>query len=138
MRSFTEIACFDVGRQRSFEKLRREFGDLDLSRCKTFSMVIATEMLSYDMREGSYGGPFCTAYDRYLNMYRAREQHTPGVADAIADIIVETNDINTLSMKWEDANGLILRGFKRATKYRQNDVNKNLDLKQIRRRDLSN
>jgi hypothetical protein len=124
MRLFTEIACFDVDRQRSFEKLRKEFGDLDQSRCKTFSMAIATEMLSYDMCEGSYGGPFCTAYDRYLNMYRALEQHTLGVADAIADIIVETDDIDTLSMKWEEAKGLILRGFKRAAKYRQNDVNK--------------
>jgi hypothetical protein len=62
MRLFTEIACFDVDRQRSFEKLRKEFGNLDLSRCKTFSMAIATEMLSYDMCEGSYGGPFCTTY----------------------------------------------------------------------------
>jgi hypothetical protein len=126
MRLFTEImiACFDVDRQRSFEKLRKEFGDLDQSRCKTFSMAIATEMLSYDMCEGSYGGPFCTAYDQYLNMYRALEQHTLGVADAIADIIVETDDIDTLPMKWEDAKGLILRGFKRAAKYRQNDVKK--------------
>ena len=57
-------------------------------------------------------------------MYRALEQHTSGVADAIEDIILETDDTDTLSMKWKDAKGLMLRGFKRAAKYRQNVVNK--------------